>query len=496
MRAVENALKITIPDNARLIRNLITGSLYVHDHVIHFYHLQGLDWVDIVSALKADPAKTSSLAQSISDWPQSSTAYFKGMQNKLKAFVESGQLGPFANAYWGHPAYKMPPEANLMAASHYVEALGWQRDIIRIHALLGSKNPHVQTHLVGGMALPIDPNSQNALNTEGLAFLRGLVTKAHDFVSKVYIPDLFAIASFYKEWASRGPSVGNLMSYGEFPNSAGTGDFWLPSGVIKGKNLDEVDPVDQTKITEYVTHSWYEYKEGNAVAKHPWFGETDYRYSGPKPPYDSLNTDQKYSWVKTPHYEDMPMEVGPLARMLVAYASGHQRIREVIDMALNKLDLEPEHLFSTLGRIAARAIETLVTAEMLPVWVDGLAANMKKGDLTIHNGEKWEPSTWPKEAKGYGLMEAPRGSLGHWVMIKDRQIERYQCVVPSTWNSCPRDSRGRRGPYESSLIGTPVVDPDKPLEILRTIHSFDPCMACAVHLMDAGGKEMLRIKVA
>lgn len=497
MRAVESALQIKIPDNARIIRNLISGIQYVQDHVIHFYHLHALDWVDVVSALKADPAGTSALAQSISDWHNSSTTYFKGVQNKLKAFVESGQLGPFANAYWGHPAYKLPPEANLMAVAHYLEALDWQRDVIKIQALLGAKNPHAQTYLVGGMSIPVDPNSQNALNAGSIAFMAGLAKKAKQFVEQVYIPDLLAVASFYKDWAGYGGGVGNFMSFGQFPqdteiNSANT---YFPRGIIKAGDLSKVLPVDHTKIMEYVTHSWYEYKEGDAKSKHPWEGETNFKYTGPKPPYEFLNTDGKYSWIKAPRYEDMPMEVGPLSRMLVAYASGHKRVKEVVDHVLAKLGVGPAALFSTLGRVAARGVETLVTAEMLPVWLDELAANMKKGELRIHNNEKWDPSTWPKEAQGYGLYEAPRGALGHWIKIKDGKIENYQCVVPSTWNGSPRDAKGQRGPYEAALIGTPVADINKPVEILRTVHSFDPCMACAVHVVDPEGKEVTKIRI-
>jgi len=499
VRGVEDALGIQIPENARIIRNLIEGFQYVQDHVIHFYHLHALDWVDVVSALDADPAKTASLAQSISDWPKSSAAYFKGVQDKLKAFVQSGQLGPFANAYWGHPAYKLPPEANLMAVAHYLEALDWQRDVIRAHAILGGKNPHLQTYLVGGMALPINPSMAPALNADHIAMIRGLWVKALDFVKRVYIPDLLAVASFYKEWATIGGGVGNFLSYGDFPmtttkSSDDPGDLFLPRGVIFNKDLSTVHPLDHHKITEYVTHSWFEYDDNNA-SKHPWEGETRPNYTGPQPPYEWLNTDEKYSWVKAPRYEGQPMEVGPLARMLIAYASGHQRVQEVVNMVLNKLGVGPEVLFSTLGRTAARGVETLVVAEQLINWLDELAANMARGDYEIHNGEKWDPSTWPKEAQGWGWTEAPRGALGHWVHIKDGAIANYQCVVPSTWNAGPRDAKGQHGPYEAALLGTPVADPEKPIEILRTIHSFDPCMACAVHVTDPEGREVVRIQV-
>jgi Ni,Fe-hydrogenase I large subunit len=497
VRAVENALGITIPDNARIIRNIISGIQYVQDHVIHFYHLHALDWVDIVSALKADPSKTSALAQAISDWPKSSADYFKGIQEKLKGFVENGQLGPFSNAYWGHPAYKLPAEANLMAVAHYLEALEWQRDVIKIQALLGAKNPHAQTYIVGGMSIPVDPNSQNALNAGSIAFMHGLAKKAHEFVEKVYIPDVLAIAPFYLDWAGHGAGVGNFLSYGEFPNdnASNSENLWLPRGIILNKDLSKIHPVDHTKVTEYVTHSWYEYSGGDGSAKHPWEGETNHKYTGPKPPYEYLDTDAKYTWLKAPRYDDMAMEVGPLSRMLVAYGSGHKRVQEVVNLVLKTLGVGPAALFSTLGRIAARAVETLVTAEQVPVWIDQLAANMKKGDLKIHSGEKWDPSEWPKEAKGYGMHEAPRGALGHWVNIKDGKIVNYQCVVPGTWNGSPRDAKNQRGPYEEALIGTPVANIDQPVEILRTIHSFDPCMACAVHVFDPEGNEVTRIRV-
>ena len=500
VRGVENALGIEIPPNARIIRNLIEGIQYVQDHVIHFYHLHALDWVDIVSALDADPAETARLAQSISDWPKSSAKYFAGVQAKLKSFVEAGQLGPFANAYWGHPAYKLPPEANLMAVAHYLEALEWQREVIKAHAILGGKNPRLQTYLVGGVAVPFDPNSPSALNADKLAWLKRLFTQALDFVKRVYIPDLIAIAKIYKDygWAEIGGGVGNYLAYGDFPQISinDPASYFLPQGVIFNKDLSTVHDVDHQKITEYVAHSWFEYTEGDGVSKHPWDGETRPKYTGPKPPYEWLETDKKYSWMKAPRYDDKPMEVGPLARMLVAYARGHPRVKELVNYVLGELGVGPEALFSTLGRTAARGIETLVIAEKLVEWTDELAANIKGGDLRIHNGEKWDPSTWPSEAKGWGHTEAPRGALGHWVVIKNGVIANYQCVVPSTWNGSPRDAKGQRGPYEESLVGTPVADPERPIEILRTIHSFDPCMACAVHVVDPKGREYVRIRIA
>jgi len=499
VRAVEDALGIQIPENARLIRNIMEGIQYIQDHVIHFYHLHALDWVDVVSSLSADPVKTATLAQSISDWPKSSATYFKGVQDRVATFVQSGQLGIFDNAYWGHTAYQLPPEANLMAVAHYLEALDWQADVIRIQAIFGAKNPHPQTYLVGGMACPVDPNSQNAINAERLGLVRGLFAKARLFVEKVYIPDLLAIASFYKDWAAIGGGLGNYLAYGDFPMSAtkssnDPGNLFLPRGIILDKDLSTVHPVDQQKIAEYVTHSWYEYDDNNA-ARHPWDGVTKPNYTGPQPPYEWLNTDDKYSWIKSPRYDGAPMEVGPLARMLVAYASGHERVEFWVNAALEKLGVGPEVLFSTLGRTAARGIETVVMAEKVTDWVDELTANMGKGDLRIHEADHWDPSTWPKEATGWGWTEAPRGALGHWVRIKDGAIANYQCIVPSTWNASPRDAGGVRGAYESALLDTPVADPEMPIEILRTVHSFDPCMACAVHVTDPDRREITRIRI-
>ena len=499
VRAVEDALGIQVPPNARMIRNILEAIQYVQDHVIHFYHLHALDWVDIVSALDADPAKTSQLAQSLSDWPKSSTDYFKGIKERVAAFVKTGQLGPFANAYWGHPAYKLPPEANLMAVAHYLEALEWQREVIKAHAILGGKNPHLQTYLVGGMSCPVDPNSQAGLNADGIAFLKDLFRKAKEFVEQVYLPDVLAIASFYLDWARIGEGLGNFLSYGDFPltdtrSSDSPGNLFLPRGVILNRDLSTVHPVDQKAITEYVTHSWYAY-EDDRRPKHPWEGETRPSYTGPKPPYKYLDTDKKYSWLKAPRYNDKAVEVGPLARMLVAYAAGHERVKYWVDAVLAKLGAGPEALFSTLGRTAARCIETVVIAEQLVPWTEELAANIGRGDLRIHEQKHWDPSTWPREAEGWGWTEAPRGALGHWIRIKNGQIENYQCVVPTTWNGSPRDANGQRGAYEASLVGTKVTDPEKPLEILRTIHSFDPCIACAVHLVEPRGNKTKIIRV-
>jgi hydrogenase large subunit len=496
IRAVEDALKIQIPDNARLIRNLIMGMQNVQDHVIHFYHLHALDWVDITSALQADPAATAKLAQSISDWPNSSVTHFKAVKERIAAFVSTGRLGPFQNAYWGHSAYRLPPEANLMAVAHYLEALEWQKEVIKIHAILGSKNPHPQTFLVGGMAIPVDPNSQNAINADKIAYIGKLLKQARKFVEQVYVPDLLAVASFYKDWAAIGGGVGNFLSYGDFPtdNSGSVESLYFPRGIVMGKDISQLVPMDEKKITEYVTHSWYNYSAGDDKGLHPYDGETSHNYTGPMPPYDFLDTDGKYSWVKSPRYDDKPMEVGPLARVLVAYVGGNQDVQGVVNFVLGKLGVGPEALFSTLGRTAARGVDCLIMAQKNETWLQQLADNMGRGILETHTKEKWDPSTWPKEAQGFGFHEAPRGALGHWVRIENGTIRNYQAVVPSTWNAGPRDALGQIGPYEAALIGTPIADEQKPVEILRTIHSFDPCLACAVHVMDGNGSEIIQVK--
>ena len=497
IRAVEKAIGAEPPPNARLLRNLIMAAQVVQDHVVHFYHLHALDWVDIVNALEGDPAKTASLAQSISDWPLSSAQYFAGVRNRIKAFVERGQLGPFANAYWGHPAYRLPPEANLMAVAHYLEALDWQRRFIKIHAILGGKNPHLQSFLVGGMATPVDPDAQASLNMHTITALNDLVADGIAFVSRVYIPDVIAVASFYKDWASLGAGVGNYMTYGDYPmNDDANPQMFLPAGIIQGRDLTKIAAVDQNKVSEWVSHSWYNYSVGDDKGLNPFQGETTPNYTGPKPPFERLNVDQKYSWLKSPRYDGVPMEVGPLARMLVAYASGRPaRVKELVDKVLSSLGVGPEALFSTLGRIAARAVEAQVIVESMNMWVQGLADNMARRDYRIQDNSKWEPASWPKDCLGAGFHEAPRGSLGHWVHITNGSIVNYQCVVPSTWNAGPRDAQGRPGPYEAALVGTPVAKPEQPLEILRALHSFDPCMACAVHVVDAMKREVARVRV-
>jgi Ni,Fe-hydrogenase I large subunit len=495
IRAVENAIGAEPPPNARLLRNLIIASQCIQDHVIHFYHLHALDWVDIVSALEADPAETAVLAQSISDWPKSSATYFRGIQARVMGLVERQQLGPFANAYWGHPAYQLPPAANLMAVAHYLEALDWQREFIKMHAILGGKNPHLQSFLVGGMATPVDLNQQASLNIDTIASFQKLIAGAQQFVKQVYMPDLLAVASFYKDWAAYGAGVGNYMVYGEYPlDDESSPELFIKPGVIRNQDLSKLEAFDPSKITEEVTHSWYDY-EGSEKKLHPFEGQTHPNYTGPEPPFERLDTSAKYSWLKSPRYDGVPMEVGPLARMLVNYVGGHTQVQALVNQVLETLGVGPEALFSTLGRVAARGIETQILVDKIGDFAAELAENMGRGELRIHDNSKWDPSSWPADAVGAGFHEAPRGSLGHWVHVQDGKIARYQCVVPSTWNAGPRDGSGAPGPYEAALLGTPVADPEQPLEILRTVHSFDPCMACGVHVVEPGGREITRVKV-
>ena len=508
VRAVEHALDYKIPPNAQLIRNLMIAAQYVHDHVMHFYHLHALDWVDVVSALSADPAATSALAQSISTYPKSSPGYFADVQKKVKGFVDGGQLGIFANGYWGHPGYKLPPEANLMAVAHYLEALAWQREVVQIHAIFGGKNPN-PNFLVGGSPSPISLNagdagglSATALNMAGLGQIKSVIDKMKAFVDQVYVPDTLAIASFYKDWFERGEGVGNFLTFGDFPESGmeDPSTWMIPAGVILDRDLSTIHPIninDPSEIQEFVSHSYYDYSAGKSAGLHPYDGETQLNYTGPKPPFKQLNVEESYSWLKSPRWKGHVMEVGPLARVLMMYARGNPEAKALVDSTLAKLELPVSALFSTMGRTAARTLESKLIVDKMSTWYDNLVANIRGGDLAVHNDEKWDPATWPSDARGVGLMEAPRGALSHWIVIKDGKIDNYQAVVPSTWNAGPRDANGVPGPYEAALMDRHNLhDPKQPLEIQRTIHSFDPCLACAVHVVDPNGEELVQIKIS
>jgi len=519
VRSVEDALGVEIPPNAQLIRNLMIGAQYIHDHVMHFYHLHALDWVDVVSALSADPAATAALAQQISakhdadlgtgNWSKSSPGYFSDVQKRLKTFVEGGQLGIFANGYWGHPAYKLPPEANLMAVAHYLEALAWQREVAKLHAIFGGKNPH-PNFVVGGVPSPIDVNSDSAINSKRLSQVQELIAQMRQFVSQVYVPDTLAIAGFYKDWGERGEGLGNFLCYGDLPIDGGslsdTGNFLFPRGAILGRDLGNIEPVDlhaDAEIQEFIAHSWYDYRDGKDAGLHPYNGETEFDYDdrgGPAPPYTQLNVEDGYSWLKSPRWNGNSVEVGPLARMLLLYADtsapAHEQAKTLVDYSLTQLELPADALFSTLGRTAARTLESQIVADAMQGWYDQLIANIRAGDTKTFAEALWEPASWPRKAQGAGFMEAPRGALGHWIVIEGGRIANYQAVVPSTWNAGPRDPQGVPGAYEAALAdNTQLHDPKQPLEILRTIHSFDPCIACAVHLSDPDTGEAIEIQV-
>ena len=493
VRAVENALKLEVPLNAQLIRNLIVIAHGLHDHVVHFYHLSALDWVDVTKALKADPAKASQLAESLSSWPGNSRHALAAVKQKLEGFVAAGQLGIFQNGYWGHPAMKLSPEVNLLAVAHYLQALDVQRKANQIVAILGGKTPNIQNLAVGGVANAINLDSPSTLNMEKLYKVKDLFDEVTQFVQQVYIPDVSAIGGMYADWLKYGAGVTNYLAVPDLPLDAKATRFDLPGGTIMNGDLATAreiksfeDPYFRDNVTESIARSYYK----GDHQKHPYDGET-------VPAFNDWNPEGKYSWVKAPRFEGKPMQVGPLAQVLVGYALGHERVRfwagKVLETAgaVAGAKLTPAVLHSSLGRHAARAVRTAVLADVALKHWKLLVENIGKGDTAIFNAP-----TFPKgEVRGFGFHEAPRGVLSHWVVIKDGKIQNYQCVVPSTWNAGPRDAKGQMGPYEASLVGNPVANAELPLEALRTIHSFDPCLACAIHTVDADGNEIARVKV-
>jgi len=508
VRAVEDALNIDIPENANSIRNIMQLSLQVHDHLVHFYHLHALDWVNPVNALKADPRATSELQQKVSpSHPNSSPGYFRDVQTRIRKFIESGQLGPFKNGYWSNPAYLLPPEADLMAVTHYLEALDFQKEIMTVRTIFGGKDTH-PNWLVGGVPCAIGMNTAGApINMERLNYVKNITQRAIDFCKNVYMPDILAIGGFYKGWLyGGGLSSTNVLAYGDIPDRANdysAGNLMMPQGAIINGKLDEVHPVDvrdPDEIQEFVPHSWYKYPDG-AKGLHPWDGVTEANYElgpnliGTKTNIQRIDEGGKYSWIKAPRWKGNAMEVGPLARYIIGYAQGHEYFTDQIDSALRTLDVPLPALFSTLGRTAARGMEAVWAAEQQMYFLDKLIANIKNGDSSTANSEKFDPSTWPTEVKGVGFTEAPRGALGHWIKIKDTKIENYQCVVPTTWNGSPRDAEGNIGAFEASLMNTKVEVAEEPVEILRTLHSFDPCLACSTHVMSPDGEELAEVKV-
>jgi len=504
VRAVEDALKIDVPENAELIRDLMAASQLLQDHVIHFYHLQALDWVNPISALTADPQKTAATAAKLG-YAECSAAYFAAAQTRLQTLVTSGQLGIFANGYWDHPAYVLPPEANLIAIAHYLDALAWQREIGQIMTIFGGKNPHPNV-AVGGAPCAITVGGElpgggdaTAVSLTNLLRVRQLIDSAGKFVDEVYLPDLVMIGGAYRDWFTRGENVRNFITYGDFDGiNAGNG-FGVPRGVVLDRDLSKIYPVDLTdpeQVQEYVAHSWYSYTQGDAAALHPYDGETTLAYTGPPPPFQQLDGEKTYSWVKSPRWRGKPMEMGPLARIVLLHASGNAPAMALTAATLAQLNLPFDALYSTLGRIVARGIESKLMADRMVGWHDRLMANIEAGNVQTFNAAKWEPASWPAHARGIGTIEGPRGALGHWIIIDDGKITNYQAVVPTTWNAGPMDEAGQHGPYEAALMrGHHLAIPDQPLEVLRTIHSFDPCMACAAHVFGPAREDIVSVKI-
>lgn len=495
VRAVENALQLEVPLNAQYIRNLIVAAHAIHDHIVHFYHLAALDWVDIVSALSADAKAAAQLGQKLSGYSRNGEVEIRRVQDKLKAFVGTGQLGPYATGYWGHPAMKLPPEVNLLAATHYVQALDVQRTANKIVAVLGSKTPHIQNLAVGGVANPINPDSQSTLTLERLYAIKAWIDQLDEFVNEAMLVDVAAVAALYAEWTGYGAGVTNYLSVPDLPLDTKGTKFALPGGWVPKGDVSAYKPITSYRdaffeegVKESVKHAWYRY-EGGDRARHPFEGQTN-------PAWAPFAEDGKYSWIKAPTFHDERAQVGPLANVLAMYAAGHEPTRRHTDRLLalasavagSPIPLSALH--STIGRIGARAVRCSVMLDALQEQWRLLIDNIAKGDFTTFNRP-----TFPKgEIRGFGYHEAPRGMLSHWVVIKDGKIENYQAVVPSTWNAGPRDDEDRPGPYEASLVDNPVADPEKPLEMLRTVHSFDPCIACAIHMADRERRPIVQVR--
>ncbi|RDE19819.1 hydrogenase 2 large subunit [Motiliproteus coralliicola] len=492
VRAVENALQLEVPLNAQYIRNIMLGAHALHDHIVHFYHLSALDWVDIVSALDADPKAAAQLAESLSSWKLNNVHELTAVQQKLKGFVSSGQLGIFANGYWGHKAMKLPPEVNLIAAAHYLQALEIQREANRVVTVIGGKSPHVQNLTVGGVTNSINLDSQAVTNMERLHFIKSLIDKMDDFVKNAYLVDVAIVGGFYTDWAGYGAGVTDYLAVPEMPLDTKGEKFSLPGGFIKGGDLSTYKPITGYNdkyfidgVKESSKHSWYHGDE----ALHPWEGETE-------PNYDDFNDEGQYSWIKSPTFNGKPAQVGPLANVLCLAANGHEptlkHLNFVLDTAstVAQTKIGVPALHSTIGRHAARAVRAAVVLDEMQHQWELLVDNIGKGDTDTFNRP-----VFPKgEVRGVGYHEAPRGVLSHWIVIEDGKIKNYQAVVPSTWNAGPRNQDDVPGPYEASLMGNPIADPDRPLEVLRTVHSFDPCIACAIHLMDTEHNEIVKVK--
>jgi len=495
VRAVENALSLPVPKNAQYIRNLIVAAHGIHDHIVHFYHLAALDWVDLVSALSGSAEGASALAGSLSDYHGNSTLAMQGAKDRLTAFVDSGQLGIYASGYWGHPAMALPPDANLMAATHYLQALEVQRTANRIVSILGAKTPHIQNLTPGGVTNAINMDSQSTLTLERLWAIKALIDQLGDFVHNAMMSDVAAVGALYADWTGYGAGVMNYLCVPDLPLDEMGTEFSMPGGWIPNGDLGafQAIPTFQDEffrggVKEAVTHSWYDYASASG-GLHPFEGET-------QPNYTDFQDDGKYSWIKAPTFYDERAQVGPLANVLGMAAAGHEPtnrhlaklLTQASAVAGSEIPLAAVH--STIGRIAARAVRCAVLHEELEKQWTLLMENIATGDTATFN----RPEFPRGEVAGVGFHEAPRGVLSHWVVIDDGKIANYQCVVPSTWNAGPRDEQGRPGPYEASLIDNPIADPELPLEVLRTVHSFDPCISCAIHMADPARNPIVQVK--
>ncbi|ADG93024.1 nickel-dependent hydrogenase large subunit [Arcobacter nitrofigilis DSM 7299] len=494
IEAVEDALKITPPLNAKLTRSLMNQALFMHDHLVHFYHLHGLDWVDITSALKADVAKASKEAFKYTKYPIATGENdLLKVKDRVKEFADRGELGPFANAYWGHETFRLTPEQNLIALSHYLKALEVQRTAAQLMAMFGGKQPHPQSLTVGGVTCVMD-----LLDPSRMSEYLTKYKEVANFIEHAYYADILMAGKAYASEPSVTAKAGtmNFMSHKEM--QLNRSEFLFDTGIILNGDLSKVHPINEDLITEEATHSWYKDDE----PLHPYDGKTNPNYTGMseamtigaegKEVHSKVIDEKgKYSWIKSPRYDGKAMEVGPLASVLVSYASGNKRIVKIVDGFLEETGLPTQALFTTLGRTAARALQVKAIIENGLETFDALIENLKV-DQETYTTYKIDKE---KEYKGRFIGDVPRGMLSHWIRIKNGVVENYQAVVPSTWNAGPEDSTGLKGPYESNLIGLKVKDITQPLEIIRVIHSFDPCIACAVHVMDTKGNELGSYKV-
>ena len=478
---VEDAYSLEVPKNAEIIRDLMAMALFIQDHVVHFYHLHALDFVDVTSALSADAKLTSKEAHKYCDKPfRNSHSHYDGVLEKLQKFVKAGKLGPFSNGYWGHSDYKLTPEQNLMMISHYLEALHFQTKISKAVAIFGGKTPHPQSIVVGGVTSVAD-----MLNPQRLNDYLFIMKDAKEFIDRAYLPDAKLLCVAYRDEikAGLGRASGNFLCVGgyEFENE----QRLFCNGVIYGHDFENIEEFDESKISEEIDRAWY---KGDAEDN-----EVDYTDLNEDGTLRTEKNDDKYSWIKAPRYDGKVMETGPLARVLVSYKKENKLIKSFVDEFLDASDLELMDLSTTVGRNAARAIESSYICEYIFKLVSRLIQNIKYYD--VDTWTRFDFDSLNKDAKGKTFLEVPRGVLSHFVSIKDKKIENFSVIAPTTWNATPKNHDGIRGAYEEALIGVKIKDTSKPLEVLKIIHSFDPCLACAVHVIGTNKKELSKYKI-